>query len=154
MAKTTLNIKKIMLEELRAFKAREDIYAPDLQCSKQTLNYLRDAISEFTHNIARQSLLDVDIERRLMPIHINNIFAKRLDIPFIDSLLPKPRNLSLYSYKPRKLPKSSIKLNHTKSDTLIGKTPEINRVQGDINQFEPFKLLPIIDKNKIRRKIK
>ena len=97
----TINIKRIMDNEIKIFKARKDIYLPDLQLSKEAVGLMRDITKDFVRNLINEALKDVRIEKRLMPVFINDILTKRLDLIFIDSIIPKPRNLMEYAYKPR-----------------------------------------------------
>ena len=113
---TTINIKRIMLEELRAFKSRPDIYASNLQLSGRAITLLRELCTEFARNLINQALTDVNLNSRLMFEHINKVMDKRLDIPFVDSILPKPRDMTLYSYKPRKIAKNNSEIKLLKND--------------------------------------
>lgn len=113
---TTINIKKIMLEELRAFKQRPDIYASNLQLSSKAIMLSRELCIEFAKNLINQALMDVNLNSRLMPEHINKILSKRIDLVYLDNLLPKPKDMMLYSYKPRKTAKNNSVIKTIQND--------------------------------------
>ena len=116
--KNTINIKRIVKEELNMFKSRPDIYIPNLELSKNSILLLTDVTEEFIRNLIKVALNNVNLEKRLMPIFINDLLNKRLDIQFIDSIVPKPRDISIYSYKPRKPLKTGMEFNISKNDNL------------------------------------
>ena len=90
--KATINLKKIAKEEIAFFKSLPNIHAPNLQISNKSISLLRDFCEIFARNLTAEALKDVDINSRLLPIHLNKVLGKRLDLNNIDKLIPKVKN--------------------------------------------------------------
>jgi len=90
--RSTINVKKLSKEEISFFKSQPKIYAPNLQISSKSISFLRELCEEFARNLIVESLKEPAINSRLLPIHINKVLDKRLNLELADKLIPKAKN--------------------------------------------------------------
>jgi hypothetical protein len=91
--KTTISFKTLAKEELSIFKAQPNVYFPNLQISEDSIILLKEICDNFARNILNEAFKDPRITGRVLPNHINNVLNQRIDINFVNKVLPFPKKL-------------------------------------------------------------